>query len=85
MLITFFYETLKQEKSYAREFNKKCQILANFPSIGRSYAHIKPLLRGLALDGYVILYQVIDDGVEILRVVSGRQDLELLFAESDHE
>jgi len=33
----------------------------------------------------VILYQVIDDGVEILRVVSGRQDLELLFAESDHE
>ena len=47
--------------------------------------HIKLVLRGLPLDGYVILYQVIDDGVEILRVVSGRQDLESLFAESDRE
>lgn len=75
---------MKQEKSYAREFKKKCQNLANFPNIGRSYAHIKPLLRGLPLNGYVILYQVIDDGVEILRVVSGRQDLESLFA-SDNE
>ncbi|MEH2090538.1 MAG: type II toxin-antitoxin system RelE/ParE family toxin [Nostoc sp.] len=49
------------------------------------YAHIKPSLRGLPLDGYVILYQVIDDGVKILRVVSARQDLESLFAESDEE
>lgn len=53
--------------------------------MGRSYAHIKPSLRGLPLDGYVILYQVIDDGVKILRVVSGRQDLESLFAELDDE
>ncbi|WP_414518871.1 type II toxin-antitoxin system RelE/ParE family toxin [Nostoc sp. PCC 9305] len=37
-----------------------------------------------SLDRYVILYQVIDDGVKILRVVSGRQDLESLFA-SDEE
>ncbi|WP_242051265.1 type II toxin-antitoxin system RelE/ParE family toxin [Nostoc spongiaeforme] len=33
--------------------------------------------------GYIILYQVIDDGVTILRIVSGRQDLESLFAELD--
>lgn len=81
----FLPRNLKTGEKLFREFNKKCQNLANFPSIGRSYAHIKPLLRGLTLDGYVILYQVIDNGVEILRVVSGRQDLEVLFAESDNE
>ncbi|MBW4556799.1 MAG: type II toxin-antitoxin system RelE/ParE family toxin [Trichormus sp. ATA11-4-KO1] len=67
-----------------QEFNNKCRKLAKFPNMGRSYAHIKPSLRGLPLDGYIILYRVIDNGVEILRVVSGRQDLEALLAESDN-
>ncbi len=67
-----------------REFNKKCQNLASFPNMGCSYAHIKPSLRGLPLDGYIILYQVIDDGIEIIRVVSGRQDIESLFTDLDN-
>ncbi|QLE56944.1 type II toxin-antitoxin system RelE/ParE family toxin [Nostoc sp. TCL26-01] len=75
----FLVRNLEAGEKLFREFNKKCQNLANFPSMGRSYAHIKPSLRGLPLDGYVILYQVLDDGVEILRVVSGYRDLESLF------
>ncbi|MDY6783857.1 MAG: hypothetical protein SW833_15160 [Cyanobacteriota bacterium] len=35
------------------------------------------------MDGYIIFYRVVDDGVEIVRVVSGRQDLESLFSESN--
>ncbi|MEH2012296.1 type II toxin-antitoxin system RelE/ParE family toxin [Nostoc sp.] len=79
----FLPKNLEAGEKLFREFNKKCQNLANFPSMGRSYAHIKPLLRGLPLDGYVILYQVLDDGVEILRVVSGNRDLESLFANEE--
>ncbi|MBE9052375.1 type II toxin-antitoxin system RelE/ParE family toxin [Nostocales cyanobacterium LEGE 11386] len=67
---------------FVDEFNKKCRYLANFPNMGRSYAHIKDYLRGLPLDGYIILYRVADNGIEILRVVSGYRDLESLFAES---
>ncbi len=81
----FLIRNLEVGEKLFREFNNKCQNLAVFPNMGRSYTHIKPSLRGLPLDGYVILYQVIDDGVKILRVVSGRQDLESLFAESDEE
>lgn len=76
----FLTRNLEVGEKLFREFNKKCQNIANFPNIGRSYAHIRPGLRGLPLDGYVILYKVLDD-VEILRVVSGRQDLESLFAD----
>ncbi|MDY6783544.1 MAG: type II toxin-antitoxin system RelE/ParE family toxin [Cyanobacteriota bacterium] len=68
-----------------REFSKKCQYLARFPNLGKSYSYLKASLRGLPLNGYIIFYRVIDDGVEIVRVVSGRQDLELLFSESDEE
>ena len=53
--------------------------------MGRSYAYIRPSLRGLPFDGYIIIYQVIDDGIKILRVVSGRQDLESLFIDLGDE
>ena len=38
-------------------------------------------MRGLPLNGYIIFYQVVDNNIEILRVVNGRQDLEALFVE----
>ena len=54
----------------------------NFPNMGRSYENIKVDLRGVPLDGYVILYRVINGGIEIVRVVSGYRNLESLFTES---
>ncbi|MBD2487749.1 type II toxin-antitoxin system RelE/ParE family toxin [Aulosira sp. FACHB-615] len=79
----FLDKNLEAGERIFREFHNKCQKLAQFPNMGRSYAHVKDSLRGLPLNGYIILYQVIDDGVTILRIVSGRQDLESLFAELD--
>ncbi|GAP95314.1 plasmid stabilization system [Leptolyngbya sp. NIES-2104] len=64
-------------------FNARCQQLVSFPNLGRSYAHIRSDLRGLSVRGFIILYRVsgIDDlaRIEILRVVSGRRNLEALF------
>jgi len=79
----FLPRNLEKGEKLFKDFNNKCKNLANFPNIGRSYAHVRHSLRGLPLNGYIILYQVIDDGVEIIRVVSGRQDLESLFTSSD--
>jgi toxin ParE1/3/4 len=51
--------------------------------MGRSYAHLRPDLRGLTLRGFIILYRVIEQDentrLEILRVVHGRRDLETIF------
>ncbi|BAY39534.1 plasmid stabilization system protein [Nostoc sp. NIES-2111] len=66
---------------FVDEFEKKCKYLINFPNMGRSYGNIQPYLRGVPLEGYVILYRVINDGIEIVRVVSGYRDLESLFGE----
>jgi toxin ParE1/3/4 len=64
------------------KFNKKCRYLTQFPSIGRSYEHLQAGMRGLLVDNYIIFYQLLEDGIEILRVVRGDRDLESLF-ESD--
>jgi hypothetical protein len=36
---------------------------ANFPNMGRSYGEIKDYLRGVPLNGYIILYRVTDIGI----------------------
>lgn len=68
---------------FVNEFENKCKYIANFPNMGRSYANIKTDLRGVPLDGYIILYRIIDSGIEIVRVVSGYRNLESLFTEDN--
>ena len=77
----FLPRNIKKREKLFKEFNKKCQYLTSFPNIGRSYDHLKTGLRGLPLERYIILYEVIDNSVTILRVVSGYRDLESLFLE----
>jgi toxin ParE1/3/4 len=60
-------------------FNEKCMKLMHFPNMGRSYADIRPWLKGVLLDNYIIFYAVITDGVAFLQVVDGRQNLETVF------
>lgn len=78
----FAKNNLEAGEQFFRSFNRKCQQLVTFPNSGKSYAVIHPDLRGLSLEGYVIFYKILDDGIEILRVVSGRRNFPSLFEES---
>jgi toxin ParE1/3/4 len=53
--------------------------LAENPRMGPARDDIRPGLRYLVSDTYLILYQLAEDGVEIVRVVHGRRDLFGLF------
>ena len=66
-------------EKFLQGFSKRCQQLVNFPNIGRSYDDLQANLRGLPLESYIIVYRAIDDEIEIVRVVNGRQDLKSLF------
>ncbi len=79
----FAENSLQAGDRFFRAFNRKCQQLVAFPNSGKSYAEIRPDLRGLSLEGYVIFYRILEDGIEILRVVSGRSNFPSLFKESN--
>ncbi len=80
-IIDYFYRNnIKAGEDFLQEFNNKCKYLADFPNMGRSYQHIKDYLRGIPLDSYIIFYRVIDNGIEIMHVVSGYRDIKLLFS-----
>lgn len=79
----FLSRNLEAGEKLLKEFSKKCRYLIDFPNIGRPYDYLKTGLRGLPLDGYIILYEVVDEKVIILRVVSGYRDLESLSLEDE--
>lgn len=64
---------------FIESFNEKCQKLAQFPFMGREYVEIQSELRGLPLKGYIVFYQVTDETISILRILSGYQDLRSVF------
>jgi toxin ParE1/3/4 len=47
--------------------------------MGRQYANVRPYLRGMPMQNYIIFYRILNDGIEIMRVVRGDRDLEAIF------
>ena len=58
---------------------ERCTLLAQFPMLGTSRDELFPALRSLAVGSYVIFYLPLDDGIDVIRVLHGRRDIESLF------
>jgi toxin ParE1/3/4 len=79
----FLQNNLETGEQFLQAFNAKCQQLISFPKMGRSYSHLRAGVRGIALRRFILdqtsgasetLY------IEILRVVSGKRDLNAIFS-----
>ncbi len=55
--------------------DRVCENLARFPELGPGRADLAPELRTIAVGRYLILYRIITDGVEIVRVTHGARYL----------
>lgn len=71
--------SIDRAEEFLRQVNAKCQRLTQFPALGRTRDELAAGVRSLPVDAYLIFYRLIEGGVEILRVVSGYQDLGALF------
>ena len=79
----FAENNIEVGERFFQAFNRKCQQLVAFPNSGKSHESIRPGLRGLSFEKYIIFYRILEDGIEILRVVSGRRDFPSMFEESN--
>lgn len=62
-------------------FDRKCRNLAQFPEMGKRWNEINPPLRSFPLGQYLIFYRLTEQGVEVVRVLSGYRDIEAIFAD----
>lgn len=59
----------------------KCQLLAEFPTMGRERDELIVGIRSFAVGRYAIFYQPAEDGIEVLRVLHASRDVEGAFDE----
>ena len=80
----FLQTNVETGEQFIQAFNTKCQQLVSFPKLGRSYSHIRSDVRGIPLREFIILYLTSGESetlqIDILRVVSGRRDLNSIFS-----
>ncbi|MBW4614857.1 MAG: type II toxin-antitoxin system RelE/ParE family toxin [Desmonostoc vinosum HA7617-LM4] len=53
--------------------------LAKFPQMGRERSELAPSLRSFLVKSYLIFYRPIEEGIEIVRILHGSQDIEKMF------
>jgi toxin ParE1/3/4 len=63
-------------------FDEKINMLAESPGIGRRRPELKRGIRSFRVGQYLILYQIVRDGIEIIRVLHGARNLRRIFRQS---
>lgn len=53
--------------------------LAKFPQMGKERPELAAYLRSFPVKSYLIFYRPMDEGIEIVRILHGSQDIEGIF------
>jgi toxin ParE1/3/4 len=66
-------------KSFVERLRPRCRLLSEQPLIGRERPDIRPGLRSLPTQNYVVFYRLVHDTLQIVSVVHGSRDVDTLF------
>ncbi len=59
--------------------NRKFILLAEFPTMGRQRPELGNGIRSFPIGNYMVFYRLIDDGIELIRVLHGARNAKRLF------
>jgi toxin ParE1/3/4 len=69
-------DNIKAADALIDRIDRTFDMLAETPLAGRARSEFAPNLRGFPVGSYVVFYVPVPDGVEVVRVMSGRQDID---------
>ncbi|GAB6057511.1 hypothetical protein JCM31598_06280 [Desulfonatronum parangueonense] len=72
-------DSIEMADKFVEMIHEKCQGLCVAPEMGRRRDELIPGLRSLPIKKYVVYYRVVEDKVEIARILSAYRDHALLF------
>ena len=64
-------------------FHEKFEILVSMPEMGRQRDDVESGLRSFPVGRYLIFYNLLEDAIEIVRVLHGSRNLDLVFSEDN--
>jgi len=72
-------DNINNADNLLEKIEQRCQSLSDFPLMGVSREALRPSLRSLSVGNYIIFYEMIDDGIMVVRVLQGMMDIEAIF------
>lgn len=60
------------------KIEEKCALIATMPGLGEKRPEYGQYIRSSIVGRYVIFYRPVDDGIEVVRVISGGRDVRSL-------
>lgn len=67
----------------AGAIEERCQLLGSVPGLGRPRDDLRPGLRSLVVERYVLFYRVTEQAVEVLRILHGSRDIDAVMGEGE--
>jgi toxin ParE1/3/4 len=58
---------------------EKCRLIADFPNSGKNRDELHEGLRSFPIGNYLIFYFPLENGIDIVRVIHGSRDFDILF------
>ncbi len=65
--------------AFVDEITDTFEELAHQPRMGRDRVDVLPNLRGFSHGDYLIFYRIVEQGIEVARVIHGARDISAMF------
>jgi toxin ParE1/3/4 len=73
--------SLEQADAWVNRLDGKLRLLATQPMMGRARDELSPRLRSIPFGRYVIFYEPLSDGIDVVRVLHSARDIDTVFGE----
>lgn len=74
-------DSLAQADRWVDKLDEKFKLIATQPLIGRARDELGAELRSFPFGRYVIFYALIEDGIDVVRVLHSARDVDAMFAD----
>jgi len=64
---------------FVDQIHEKCATLADTPMMGRERSELLPGMRSFPIGRYLIFYRIVEETLQVVRLLSGYRDLDAQF------
>ncbi|WP_457390478.1 type II toxin-antitoxin system RelE/ParE family toxin [Roseateles sp. P5_E1] len=72
-------DSLAEADRWVDGLDEKLSLWATQPTMGRNRGELAPGIRSLAFGRYVVFFQPLPDGIDVVRVLHGSRDIDASF------
>ena len=73
-------DSITQADAWVDRLDGKLRLLATQPLMGRTRSELSSGLRSQPFERYVIFYEPLTDGIDVVRIIHSARDIQALFA-----